>query len=99
VGGNSRITPRQPDWLVGYRTAAGDSAEVIEAVMAYDDADRLGDIMSLPKMAFTRRSISLADDIGIARDEVVALQQVVAEEHALQRRRYELIVVPVLPFT
>jgi hypothetical protein len=120
VGGNSRITARQRDWLIGYLTAAGDSPEVIEAVRTYDDSDLLGDIMSLPKMAFTRRAIvydalricyvtgfpepaqldrvrRAADAIGIPRDEVGELQEVVAQERALQRRRYELITVPVLP--
>ena len=120
VGGNSQITRQQRDWLIGYLTAAGDSAEVIEAVRTYDDSDRIEDIMRLPKMAFTRRGIvydvlricyvagtpdpdqldrvfRAADAIGISRDEVAELQQVVAEERALQRRRYELVVVPVLP--
>jgi signal transduction histidine kinase len=120
AGGNRRITGRQRDWIVGYLTAAGDSAEVVDAVRAYDDADRIEDIMSLPKMAFARRGIVYdalrlcyvpgtpdqaqldrvfrsADAIGISRDEVAELQQVVAQERALQHRRYELIVVPVLP--
>ncbi|MDP1803757.1 MAG: hypothetical protein Q8K72_01185, partial [Acidimicrobiales bacterium] len=120
VGGNSQITRQQRDWLIGYLTAAGDSAEVIEAVRTYDDSDRIEDIMRLPKMAFTRSGIvydalricyvagtpdpdqldrvfRAADAIGISRDEVAELQQVVAEERALQRRRYELVVVPVLP--
>jgi signal transduction histidine kinase len=122
VGGNSQITRQQRDWIVGYLTAAGDSAEVVEAVRTYDDADLLEDIMRLPKMAFARRGILYdalrvcyvpgtadpaqvdrvfrsADAIGISRAEVEELQQVVAQERALQRRRYELIVVPVLPST
>jgi signal transduction histidine kinase len=120
VGGNSGITPRQRDWMLGYLTAAGDSPEVVEAVRTYDDSDVIEDIMRLPKMAFSRRGIlydalrvcyvagapdpaqldrvfRAADTIGIPRDEVRELQQVVAEERVLQRRRYELIVVPVLP--
>ncbi len=120
LGGNSQITPQQRDWLIGYLTAAGDSPEVIESVRTYDDSDLIEDIMSLPKMAFTRRGILYdalricyvagtpdpaqldrvlrsADAIRISRDEVGELQQIVVEERALQRRRYELIVVPVLP--
>jgi signal transduction histidine kinase len=120
VGGNSQITQQQRDWIVGYLTAAGDSPEVIEAVRTYDDSDLIDDIMSLPKMAFTRRGVLYdglrlcyvagtpdpgqlervfrsADAIGIPREEVAELQQIVAEDRALQRRRYELIVVPVLP--
>ena len=120
VGGNSQITPQQRDWLIGYLTAAGDSPGVLEAVRTYDDSDLIEDIMSLPKMAFTRRGILYdalricyvagspdpaqldrvfrsADAIGIPRDEVGELQQIVAQERALQHRRYELIVVPVLP--
>ena len=120
VGGNSRITQQQRDWLIGYLTAAGDSPEVIAAVRTYDDSDLLKDIMSLPKMAFTRRGILYdalricyvpgtpdpaqldrvlrsADAIGIPRDDVRELQRIVAQERALQRRRYELVVVPVLP--
>jgi signal transduction histidine kinase len=122
VGGNSRVTRPQRDWIIGYFTAAGVPAEVIDAVRTYDDADLIEDIMSLPKMAFTRRGVvydalrvcyvsglpdpaqvdrvlRAADAIGISRDEVVELQQIVAEERALQHRKYELIVVPVLPLT
>ena len=120
VGGNSQITQQQRDWIIGYLTAAGDSAEVIDAVRTYDDTDRIEDIMRLPKMTFSRRGIlydalricyvpgtpdpaqldhvfRAADAIGIARDEVAELQHVVAQERALQRRRSELVVVPVLP--
>ena len=122
AGGNRRITRRQREWVIGYLTAAGDSAAVIDAVRNYDDTDRIEDIMRLPKMAFTRRGIlydalrvcyvagapdpaqvdrvfQSADAIGISRDEVLELQKVVAEERALQRRRYELVTVPVLPLT
>jgi hypothetical protein len=38
-----------------------------------------------------------ADAIGISRAEVGELQEIVAQERILQHRRYELIVVPVLP--
>jgi hypothetical protein len=122
VGGNSRITRQQRDWIIGYFTAAGVAAEVIEAVKTYDDADLIEDIMRLPKMVFTRRGLvydalrvcyvsgtpdaaqvdrvlGAADAIGISRDEVVELQQIVAEERSLQHRKYELIVVPVMPLT
>jgi hypothetical protein len=122
AGGNGRITRQQRDWIVGYLTAAGDSAEVVESVRIYDDAERLEDIMSLPKMAFSRRGIlydalricyvpgtpdpaqvdqvfRAARAIGISPEEVIELQQIVAQERALQHRRYELIVVPVLPLT
>lgn len=122
VGGNSQITRQQRDWIIGYLTAAGDSEEVLETLRSYDDADLIEDIMSLPKMAFTRRGIlydalrvcyvagtpapaqldrvlRAADAIGISRDVVRELQQIVAEERALQHRRYELVTVPVLPLT
>jgi signal transduction histidine kinase len=120
VGGNGQITRQQREWIIGYLTAAGDSPEVIDAIKTYDDSDRIEDIMSVPKMAFTRRGILYdalricyladtpdpaqvdrvfrsADAIGIPRDEVGELQRIVAEERALQHRRYELVVVPVLP--
>ncbi len=38
-----------------------------------------------------------ADAMGLSRDVVAHLHQVVIEEHALRKRRYELIVAPVLP--
>jgi hypothetical protein len=40
-----------------------------------------------------------ADAIGIPREEVRELEQIAAQDRALQCRRYELIVVPVLPST
>lgn len=57
MAGNSQITRQQRDWVIGYLTVAGDSPEVLEAVRIYDDSHLIEDIMSVPKMAFTRRGV------------------------------------------
>ena len=61
------------------------------------DALRVCYVAGTPDPAQVDRVFRSADAIAISRAEVGELQQVVAQERALQRRRYELIVVPVLP--
>ncbi len=61
------------------------------------DALRICYVAGTPDPAQVDRVFRSADAIGIPRDEVGELQRIVAEERALQHRRYELVVVPVLP--
>ncbi|HUR74656.1 MAG TPA: histidine kinase [Sporichthya sp.] len=122
AGGNSALTPAERNWLVSYLTAAGESERVVEALAAYDDSDRLADIMGRPGMAYTGRGLlydsvrvcaadgpptpvelerlaQAADAMSVPRHVLDELVEIVLAEHALQRRRYELIVLPVLPVT
>ena len=61
------------------------------------DALRICYVPGTAEPAQVDRVFRSADALGIRRDEVAELQQIVADERALQHRRYELIVVPVLP--
>lgn len=61
------------------------------------DALRICYVAGIPDPDQLERVFGAADAIGISRDEVAELQKIVAEERALQRRKYELVVVPVLP--
>lgn len=51
VGGNTQISDQRRDWIIGYLTAAGYSENVLEAARTYDDADRIEDIVALPRIA------------------------------------------------
>lgn len=120
AGGNRVLTPIERDWLAAYLTAAGESERVLDALAAYDDTDRLEDIMGLPGMENVGRGLlydairvcasdgaptpseiervhQAADVMGVPRSVVDELHEIVLGEHALRRRRYELIVAPVLP--
>ena len=55
AGGNSHLTPRQREWLIGYHTAAGSSDRVIAMIKTYDDADTLEGLMELPGMSMICR--------------------------------------------
>jgi signal transduction histidine kinase len=55
AGGNSRLTPRERKWFIGYHTAAGSSDRVIELINTYDDTDTLEDLMQLPVMSMIGR--------------------------------------------
>ncbi|MEW6152381.1 MAG: histidine kinase [Actinomycetota bacterium] len=51
AGGNSRLTAREREWLIGYHTAAGSSDRVIELIETYDDSDTVEAMMGAPGMA------------------------------------------------
>ncbi len=55
VGGNRQISPHRRDWIIGYLTSAGYSERVLDAARAYDDADRVEDIVHLPRIAIAQR--------------------------------------------
>ncbi len=55
AGGNSRLTLRQREWIIGYFTAAGSSERVIDLIKTYDDADTIDDLMKLPGMSMICR--------------------------------------------
>jgi signal transduction histidine kinase len=54
VGGNRQISDQRRDWIIGYLTAAGYSEQVLDAARAYDDADRVEDIVAIPRIAIAR---------------------------------------------
>jgi signal transduction histidine kinase len=117
AGGNALLTERQRNWHLGYRAACGDAEHVLEAVRGYDDSDRIEDIVGLPSMRVTLRSVThvairmLSADgpltaqeeervhegarrMGVTREIVDRVKQIVVDEAALRRRRYELISGP-----
>ncbi len=55
AGGNSQVTPRQREWLIGYHTAAGSSDRVIELIETYEDSDTIEGLMELPGMSMICR--------------------------------------------
>lgn len=55
AGGNSQLTAREREWLIGYHTAAGSSDRVIELIQTYDDADTIDALMQLPGMSMICR--------------------------------------------
>jgi signal transduction histidine kinase len=95
------------DWVLeAVRTY--DAADLIEDIMDLPSmtATRRGVLYDAVRMcssdgaltpAEIERVLRAADTMGLSRDVVADLRQVVLEEHALRRRRYELIVAPVLP--
>jgi hypothetical protein len=121
VGGNRNITKQRRDWVLGFLTAAGYSEDVLATAAAYDDSDRLVDIMSRPGMDIVERVLlydalkacamdtvrftseafdpvlRAADAIGIPRDVVADLHEIVVEEAQLRMRRHEIVVAPALP--
>ena len=58
AGGNSQLTPREREWLIGYHTAAGSSDRVIELIKTYDDSDTIEALMQLPGLAIDRAAAS-----------------------------------------
>jgi signal transduction histidine kinase len=57
VGGNRRISAQRRAWVIGYLTAAGYTEEVLAAADAYDDSDKLEDIMSIGRMPLVGRVV------------------------------------------
>lgn len=57
VGGNRQISAQRRDWVIGYLTAAGYSESVLAATAAYDDSDKIEDIMNLPRMTFVQKVV------------------------------------------
>ncbi|HEX3705040.1 MAG TPA: histidine kinase [Mycobacteriales bacterium] len=55
VGGNTKITERRRDWIIGFLTAAGYSENVLNAAAAYEDSDTFAEVMSLPGMDIVQR--------------------------------------------
>lgn len=76
AGGNGVLTDREREWHLGYRAACGDSDRVLDAVRGYDDSDRIEDIVGLPSMRVTVRSVVhdalriLASDGPLTADEL-----------------------------
>lgn len=121
VGGNRQISPRRRDWLLGYLTAAGYSEATLEAAAAYDDSDRVEDLMNLPRLAMVAKVLlydalracamdsfadapadfdpvlRAADAIGMSREVVADLHEIVLEEARLRRRRHDIVVAPAMP--
>lgn len=121
LGGMRRIDDDLRKWFAGYYTAFGFSDATIEAMLTYDDSDRLEELMQYPRVAMGKvvnlyealRALALArfdsqpidldpilraaDAIGVSRETVAALHEIVLEERQLRRRRHEIIVAPAMP--
>jgi hypothetical protein len=121
VGGNRQISTQLRDWIIGYLTAAGYSETVLEAASAYDDRDKVEEIVNLPRIAIAQRVLLYdalracamagsrfapedfdpvlrsADAVGISRDVVADLHQIVIEEARLRQRRHDIVVAPTMP--
>ncbi|MCW2496294.1 MAG: hypothetical protein JWQ77_2218 [Jatrophihabitans sp.] len=121
VGGNTKISTQRRDWLLGYLTACGYSETTLAAAAAYDDSDRLEDILRPPRMALARlvllydalRAVAMdrtefapsdfdpvlraADVIGVSREIVADLHEIVIEEARLRQRRHRIVVAPAMP--
>lgn len=79
AGGNGRITAREREWLLGYHTAGGTAAWVLEAIATYDDSDTFADLLRVPGFA------------SVARGSVYAAMRMCAADGPLTRAELDSI--------